>query len=482
MDRVESHRRIESALSIFVVAAVLGAVGESLAWGADATTWWLMQRGSTAFRVAELSLLWSWTGALASVTTLGLVIGLWRVSRSFVRGAARRLACGALAIFVVTLVLSMAWGLASSWLVRRSGGLSYQSLIAGFRVVHIALAVIGPGLLLATLIALARMSAEGARTAWGGRIVVAGLGVLLQIGWDMFGPVWLFPWPVLAALAGTLVAAASAGTLLALVLPVRRLWRAHRHEPLEAGIEGVYRRAEDAPATSWRDAPELRIAGAGLAEVRQRVISLVVVVLVAVPVTWTVTAARSVTGTWTLLVVLAAVQLAIAVRLTLGMARYTRAPAELPGRALGIAALLCQAAAIVGSTRLLIGMLVSFVARDLSLAQPGANLGPSVASLFGTVLLIASLRRAARGLEDAETQRRAGVALAIYLVTIGVLVSIGIAVACQRAQSLEFLGWVLPVLGLVGVACMVVYLRLLASAVHMAGWKLALEPLTPPPP
>jgi hypothetical protein len=82
MVRSGNDRAIDSALSIFVVAVVLGLVAAIGATAGEASIWWhIRHQGGTSASVAVRSLMWSWTTGFATASSWGIVVGLWRLSK-----------------------------------------------------------------------------------------------------------------------------------------------------------------------------------------------------------------------------------------------------------------------------------------------------------------------------------------------------------------------------------------------------------------
>jgi hypothetical protein len=124
MSRLDTDRRIESALSIFVVAVVLGVIAEIFSRTGQSLVWWLMRtQGWSSGRIATFSWAWSLTsglnfalatltsegfgGAAASVlATLFFIVALARAARALGDLEVRRRARIALFAYTTTLGLT----------------------------------------------------------------------------------------------------------------------------------------------------------------------------------------------------------------------------------------------------------------------------------------------------------------------------------------------------------------------------------------
>lgn len=467
--RLETDRRIESALSLFVVAAVLGALGELVTHSGQSIFFWLIRsRGYGVAQVQLTSLAWSWAGALYLAGRFALLIGLWRLARSLVGGRARGLATAALWVNAASLLLSMVQPVVWTAIIDR-GSESYQRTFIVMSMTGLAIYLAGIGLWLASLVGLARTTPEGARRSWAGPVLVAIAAILADAAWTYYGSAQLIQWPASGIAGSVVVTAIHAAGVLAVVVPVRSAFRAALVRP-EAPDAGPYRSA-NLPESAWRSAPELRLAGEGIAEVRQRVGQLGILMLLSLPPFLILSGDPAPPWSGYIGLLLGAIQLGFAVPLVRGLARYTRAPFELLGRSLGIGALACLSAGVVLSARSLAYLFASLRGWDRAVSSTATDsLGAASMWLIGTALLIGSLARAARGLGDLEVRRRAFVAVGTYFGCIGlgivavfvVFASIGTGVA----DGPRF--FIIVSFGL-ALVCLAVYRWLLGGAAKMLG-------------
>jgi hypothetical protein len=372
-------------------------------------------------QISAFDLVFSWAGALGAASAWGVVVGLWRLRRALVGGRARGLATAALGLKIGVLVLAAAWQLIWSHVV--VAGHDYDAMrtlvtVAGLTLVALGLAA--SGLWLAAVMTVVR----GPR--WAVRALVAGLALLGEEAWRTFGYAYLLEHTALDLAVGIVASIAVAAALLGVLLPARRSWRATLAGPAP-GLEGPYREP-GVPAEPWRAANELRIAGAGIVEVRRWYRAIFVLALVSVPVgiIFGLTGPQPLPYVAT---VLGVVHVVLSFRLARGLAGYTRAPYELSGRALGVGALLCSAGGLAVSAQSLIGLPFALTGETIrATITIGQCLGGALVGSIGTLLLVVSLGRAARALQAAETARRARAVLLAYgalvvLATLGILSS-----------------------------------------------------------
>ena len=465
--RLETDRRIESALTLFVAAAVLGALGEVVTHSGQSIFFWLIRsRGYGASQASLTSLAWSWAGALYLAGRFALLIGLWRLARSLVGGRARRLATAALWVTAASILLWMfqplVWTLLRDW-----GSESSQRTIIVISMTGLAVYLTGVGLWLASLVGLARTTPEGARRSWAGLVLVAVAAILADAGWTYYGSAQLIQWPRLGIAGSIVVTAIHAAGVLAIVVPVRRAFRAALVRP--DGPDGGPYRSANLPEAAWRSAPELRLAGEGIAEVRRRVGQLGILMLLSLPPFLILSGTPAPPWSGAIGLLLGAIQIGFAVPLVRGLASYTRAPFELLGRSLGVGALACLTAGVVLSARSLAYLFASLRGWDRAASSTATDsLGAASMWLIGTALLIGSLARAARGLGDLEVRRRAFVAVGTYFGCVGlgvVALFVGFASLGEGvADGVRF--FIIVSFGL-ALVCLAVYRWLLGGAAKM---------------
>jgi len=419
--RLETDRRIESALSLFVVGVVLGALGELVTGSGQSIFMWLIRsRGYGASQASITSLAWSWASALSLAGRFAILIGLWRLARSLAGGRARGLAAAALWVSVASLVVWMSqqllWSLARDW-----GSDSYRQTVVAFSLTGLGIYLLATGLWIASVVGLARTTPEGARRSWAGPILVAVAATLAQVAWTFYGSARALEWPGVGIAGNFVVTGIHAAGVLALLVPVRSVFRDALGRP-DAHDAGPYR-SPNLPEAAWRTAAELRHAGEGIAEVRRRVGQLGILMLLSLPPFLILSGAPAPPWSGYVGIVLGAIQLAFAVPLVRGLAGYTRAPYELLGRSLGIGALACLSSGVVLSARSLANLFAGLRGWEPAISSTAADsLGAAAMWLIGTALLIGSLSRAARGLGDEEVRRRAFVAVGTYFGCIGLAV------------------------------------------------------------
>src|SRR5262249_27139276 len=159
----------------------LGVVGEIFSNAGQSTFWWLIRsRGYGASEVGVFNLSWSWAVALWAAGSWGRLIGLGRLSGSLAGGRTGVLAPAALWLPAASLVLQMAWQVVWPSLVQRWGHESLQLALTVFTLVKIALYLAGSGLWLASLVALARATPDGARASWRWRTAAAAVAILAE--------------------------------------------------------------------------------------------------------------------------------------------------------------------------------------------------------------------------------------------------------------------------------------------------------------
>jgi hypothetical protein len=460
----ESDRTIESALGIFVGAVALGVIAGILSVTGQSILYWLIRdRGWSLQQTSAFGALWSASAAFGAASSWGMIIGLVRLVRTLAGGRAHSLARASLFAHVAWVTLAMGWHAVWPALVARRGSIEDLQLILMIAsAAQLGLGLLASGLWLAALVVLARPTAEG---SWAGRAVAAGLVLVLDAGWNVFGYGRLMAWPALGLILGIAVAVIQMVGLYALVLPVRRAWRATLTRT-GAAFDGPYRHG-GVPLGAWRSASELRLAGQGIDEVRGRLRTLTIITLVATPATMLTAASDSLALAYALVVV-ASIQLVVAIPLVRGVARYTRAPHELPGRALGIGALLCLTGALVTTARNLAGIIAVLLGWDAGVPMLGQEgLGGAAAVYLGNVLLIASLGRAARALGEREVARRAWIVLTLHLVAL-VLTVLAIDHALENLErSLAMIPSLIACAFLATLILMGAYLWLLGAAARM---------------
>ena len=469
MIHTDDERSVESALSILVVAVVLGIFADVAARTGQSLFFYLIrERGWSVTQVSGASWLWTWAGTLGAASSWGKVIALWRLSRSVMAGRARGLARAALWIIVVHLVLSGAWQIVVPWGALRWGSGERQWIFALVGSVSLGLALISTATCFATVIVLVRGTGR-APAGWPGLVAIAAVAELVDIGWFAYGYGRLVQWPVVCALVGAAAAALRGLGVLVFLLPMRRAWRG-----LLVGTAGVddgpYRLA-DIPRASWRTADELSMAGAGLAEVRRRFLNLAALTGAAAPIFYLLFMMEMPRALMAAALVLGAIQVRFVVPLLRGLARVTRAPLELPGRALAIAALLCGAGSLVSSLKSLCGLAAVLFEVEVGSSLLGSEgIGGAAVFTIGIVLLVVALARAARAFDDHEVIRRAWTTLGVYAAAVALAVVVVHAVLSvgPRAPSIGlplFVGGTF----VVAVVCLALCAWLLDAGARMLG-------------
>lgn len=466
------ERAIESALSIVVVTIVLGIFAELIAHAGNSIVWLSYQQGwSNRFTIAALSGLFA---PLYGIKAWGLMMGMWRLRRSLVGGRVRRAATAAFATAAVTALTSTALMFAWPFLYRLSSEeLRTFSLVKG--IAMLGLRILSTVLLVVTLLSVVRTARVWARAAGVAVAVAVQLLAMSVFAEEIYtAPLFgFFIWVVLILLDGA--------AMLWLALPVRRAWRATL---LGTGgsFEGPYR-APAQPIGAWRDLPELPLAGSGLDLVLRRVLTLIGSSLTAAAVLFVAAFYGVALMTAALLVVLCGVQLFGVISICFGMARYTRAPFELPGRGLAIAALVVGVSALIQSVFVALQFILMFTGGLASTMIPFAapNAGGVLCSFWGILLFIASMHRAARALGDSDVARRARMALGTTLIG-GVFASFAVVVAIDGGGAMRghihddiWTLFILPGIAIV-IACAVSYVRLLRAATPMLGFGRAVDP------